>query len=262
MLENIGKFSVIHLKNIRDWFAFIGQIGISSLTQLRHPSRIRWKYFFNVIDKNGFRALPIIGFLSFLIGVVLSYQIGVELQAYGANIFIIELIGISILREFGPLITAIIIAGRTGSAYTAQLGLMNVKEEIDALRTMGHSPIELLVLPRVFGLIVIMPLVIVWADIFGVLGGMFMSKHAFEITYTTFLHQFPEDVSLTSFMIGMGKAPVFAAIIATVGCFHGFGVRGSSESIGSQTTKSVVIAIFLIIIADAAFSIVFSWLNI
>lgn len=244
------------------WLHFIGEVFVVILFLLRHPSRIRWKYLAHVVENNGYQALPIIGFLTFLIGVVLTYQIGLQLKTYGANIFIINLLGLAILREFGPLITAIILTGRTGSAFTAQLGLMKANEEIDALSTMGLSPTEFLVLPRIFGLMICVPLLTVWADAFGTLGGMFMSKAILDINYLDFLQRFPGSVTLTTFMIGMIKAPVFAMIVASVGCFHGFRVSGSSESIGEQTTRSVVMAIFMIIIADAAFSVILSWMDI
>lgn len=261
-LAYIGEATTKHLSNLILWLAFIGEIVITGLSQLLQPKRIRFKYFLNILDVNGYRALPIVGFLSFLIGVVLTYETGLQLRQYGANIYIIGLLGLATFREFAPLIAAIIIAGRTGSAFTAQLGLMKSNEEIDALKTMGHSPMEMLVLPRVFGLIVAMPLLTVWADITGVLGGMVMSRSMLDISYHDFIKQFPIDVTFTSFVIGMIKAPVFAAIIALVGCFNGFRVTGSAESIGLETTKSVVLAVFMIIVADAAFAIVLSWLNI
>lgn len=261
-LYRVGKASVDKALLGHLWLSFIGEFAITFWHLICNPKQIRWKYLFSIIEDNGFRALPIIGFLTFLIGVVLTYQIGLELRSYGANIFIISLLGLAIFREFGPLITAIILAGRTGSAFTAHLGLMQVNEEVDALRTMGYSPSAMLVFPRVLGLLIAMPLLTVWADIFGVLGGMVMSKSILGINYDTFISTFPSNVTLTTFMIGFIKAPVFALIISLVGCFHGFRVSGSSESLGYETTKSVVIAIFLIIIADAAFSILFSWLKI
>lgn len=261
-LERIGLATDEFLREALAWLYFIGEVFITFLNTLRHPARLRWNYLWVVLENNGYHALPIVGFLSFLIGVVLTYQIGIELQVYGANIFIINLLGLGIFREFAPLMTAIIITGRTGSAFTAQLGLMKSNEEIDALRTMGHSPTEFLIIPRIIGMMIIMPLLIVWSDIFGILGGMFMAKTQLGISYFDFLSRFPKAVTLTTFLIGMIKAPVFAMIIASVGCFHGFQVSGSSESIGSQTTKSVVMAIFMIIIADAIFSIILSWLGI
>jgi len=192
----------------------------------------------------------------------LTYQIGIQLEFYGANIYIVGFLGIAILREFGPLLAAIILAGRTSSSYTAQLGLMKANEEIDALKTMGIAPLELLIFPRIIGLIIVMPLLTVWSDIFGLLGGMLMSNATLGVSIRAFLEQFPQDVTLSSFVIGIGKAPVFAMIIAAVGCYHGLRVAGSATSIGEHTTKSVVLAIFLIIIADAIFSIIFSYLGI
>lgn len=261
-IGQLGLASINYMQHFFKWFSFVGEVFINICQSILHPSRIRWKYFFNIIEVNGYHALPIIGFLSFLIGVVLTYQIGLELKSYGANIFIIPLLGMAVFREFAPLITAIIVSGRSGSAFTAQLGIMKSNEEVDALRTLGHSPTVMLVLPRIFGLVVAMPLLTIWADIFGILGGMTMSSWLLDIGYHSFLTRFPSEVSFTTFIIGMIKAPVFAIIIAIVGCFHGFKVTGSSESIGWETTKSVVLAIFLIIIADAFFSIVLGWLNI
>ncbi|MGE3921113.1 MAG: MlaE family ABC transporter permease [Gammaproteobacteria bacterium] len=261
-LEIVGRKSVYFYRQLLLWLYFIGEIFITLVNNIIQPQKLRVKFLLKTIETNGFLALPIVGFLAFLIGVVLTYQAGLQLRNYGANIFIIDLLGIATFREFAPLITSIIIAGRTGSAFTAQLGLMKANEEIDALRTMGYSPTELLVLPRILGLIIAMPLLVVWADIFGILGGMVMSKNILGINYLDFIHEFPYAVTLTSFSIGIIKAPVFALIIAAVGCFHGFRVTGSSESIGLQTTKSVVLAIFLIIAADAIFSVILSWLNI
>ena len=188
----------------------------------------------------------------------MSYQIGLQLSNYGASIYVVDLLGISVLREFGPLITAIIIAGRSGSAFAAQIGSMKIQEEIDALQTIGISPIRRLVVPRILGLIIVLPLLVVWADLFGLLGGMIMSKMTFDIPPATFLTRLVSHTYLTNYLIGLVKTPVFAALIATVGCFRGFAVTGSSVSVGRETTKSVVQSIFLIIVADALFSIVFS----
>lgn len=264
----INFFARIGIKSIFlffegiSWLNFIGEVFLVAMGVFKKPKRLRLKYLFNIVEHNGYHALPLLGFLSFLIGVVLTYQIGLELRLYGANIFIINLLGLAILREFGPLLTAIIISGRTGSAYTAQLGLMKSNQEIDALATMGHSPAEFLILPRILGLILVMPLLTVWADIFGIFGGIIMAKAILGISYYDFLSRFPASVTVTTYVIGLIKAPVFALIIGIVGCFHGFKVTGSAESIGSQTTRSVVIAIFSVIIADALFSILQSWLGI
>jgi len=193
---------------------------------------------------------------------VLAYQLGIQLQNYGANSFIVNLIGQAIFREFGPLITAIIGAGRTSAALTAQLGTMKINQEIDALKTMGFSPFDILVIPRVIAALIAFPLLIVWADIFGVLGGMIMTKAFFGTQYGDFLNRFQDVVDLTTLFVGLSKAPVFALIIAMVGCFQGLNVTLNADSVGIQTTKSVVQAIFLVIIADAIYSIIYSRLNI
>ncbi len=167
----------------------------------------------------------------------------------------------AIFREFGPLITAIIVAGRTSSSFTAQIGSMKVSEEVDAILTMGLSPTELLVLPKVLGLVFIFPLLIFWADAFSILGSMFMSKLMLGIGYDDFLLRLKDSVGFSQLMLGLYKAPAFAIVIALVGCFQGFSVQSSADSIGSQTTKSVVQALFLIIVVDAVFSVMYSWLD-
>jgi phospholipid/cholesterol/gamma-HCH transport system permease protein len=184
-----------------------------------------------------------------------------QLRQYGANIFVADLVGLSMLREFAPLITAIIVAGRSGSAYAAQIGTMAVTEEIDAMRTIGIEPHELLVLPKILALMVALPLLAVFADVLGVLGGMVMAKTQLGVGFGEFMDRFAKAVSITSYLVGIGKAPVFAAIIAVVGCFQGFRTQGGADSVGRQTTRSVVQSIFLVIVADALFSVAFSVLN-
>lgn len=242
--------------------AFFGETVVALGRNLRHPGRIRRHALLESLQSAGVNALPILALLSFLIGVVIAYQGGVQLKTYGANIFIVELVTITMLRELAPLMAAIIVAGRTGSAFTAQIGTMRVTEEIDALRTIGIAPMDLLVLPKLFGLVLALPLLTVFADTFGVLGGMTMAALMLDVSFGDFLDRIPQAVSATSFLIGVGKAPVFAAIIALVGCYQGFRVSGGADSVGRQTTKSVVQSIFLVIIADAVFSILYSWLGI
>jgi phospholipid/cholesterol/gamma-HCH transport system permease protein len=186
----------------------------------------------------------------------------VQLSHYGANIFVVDLLGIALLREFAPLLTAIIMAGRTGSAYTAQLGTMKLNQEFDALQTMGLSPMHMLVLPKIVALLIALPLLTVVADFVGVLGGMIMAKSMLQVSFIDFLSRFSEVVSLKNYVIGLIKTPVFALLIATIGCYQGFQVHASATSVGQRTTTSVVQSIFAIIAADAAFSILFSYLGI
>jgi phospholipid/cholesterol/gamma-HCH transport system permease protein len=215
-----------------------------------------------IVQRAGVEALPIVMLLSFLLGVVIAYQGGVQLKSYGANIFVVELVSLTMARELAPMMTAIIVAGRTGSAFTAEIGTMKATEEIDALRTIGLPPIDVLVLPRLIGLVIALPLLSLVGDAAGIFGGMIMASTMLDVSVNDFLHRIPTALSATSFMIGIGKAPVFALLIAIVGCFEGFSVRGGAEAVGRHTTVSVVHSIFLVIVADAVFSIVFSWLGI
>lgn len=257
-LAVLGYDTMVQLRGLQEYLAFVGQLTFELLRLLRHPSHWRWNSLTAVLYSTGFQALPIIGLLAFLIGVVLTYQMGLQLRNYGANIFIVDLLGLSVLREFGPLITAIMVSGRTGSAFTASLGMMKLNQEIDALDTLGVTPAELLLIPRIIGLFIALPLLTMWADIFGVFGGMITSNGMLGISWYDFLNRFPQAIPLRAFLIGIGKAPVFALIIASVGCFQGMQVKRSAESVGQNTTRSVVLAIFFIIVADAIFSVIFS----
>jgi len=258
----LGQSSLLTLVRWGDMVAFIGEMGEAAMRLVRQPKRIRWAAVLHELAQAGHKALPIIGLLSFLLGIVIGYQSGVQLRNYGANIFVVDLVGLSMLRELAPLITAIIVAGRTGSAYTAEIGTMQVTEEIDAMRSLGIAPMEMLVLPKLIALLIALPLLTVYADIVGVFGGMVMANVQLDLTFGTFLERFDDAVSLDSYLVGVGKAPVFAAIVATVGCYQGFQVSGSAESVGRRTTLSVVQSILAVIIVDAAFSVVFSYLDI
>lgn len=261
LLEGIGRTTWHHYQQNIGFLAFIGETATGAVSQLARPRRIRWREVIQNIGEAGVNALPIVGLLSFLLGIVIAYQGGIQLRQYGGSLFIADLVGLSMLRELAPLITAIIVAGRTGSSYTAQIGTMKVTEELDALRAIGIPPMELLVLPKLAALLIALPLLTVYADIVGVLGGMVMANRMLGIGLNTFLGRLAEAVSLDSYFIGVGKAPVFAVIIASVGCYQGFRVGRSAESVGSQTTVSVVQSIFLVIIVDAAFSVTLSWLG-
>lgn len=254
-LEQLGREVVRKLWHAAAFLSFIGEVVLSLLRVLVHPWQLRWRALLSDIESAGVHALPIVALLAFMMGVVIAYQGGQQLKTYGANIFIVELVALTMLRELAPLITAIIVAGRTGSAYTAQIGTMQVTEEIDALRTIGIRPIDLLVLPKLLGLVIVLPLLTVFADILSVFGGMVMAQTLLDVSFSDFLDRFPQVVTATSFLLGIGKAPVFAAIIALVGCYQGFQVRGGADSVGRHTTMSVVQAIFLVIAADALFSV-------
>lgn len=255
-LERLGRKVIFHGSRATEFMAFVGEAAVAMGRLILHPRRFRWAALCSNIETAGVNALPIIALLSFMLGIVIAYQGGQQLKFYGANIFIVDLVSLTMLRELAPLITAIIVAGRTGSSYTAQIGTMQVTEEVDALRTIGIAPMDLLVLPKLLALIIALPLLIVFADALSVFGGMVMARALLDVSFEDFIDRFALVVTPTSFLIGVGKAPVFAAIIALVGCYQGFQVRGGADSVGRQTTVSVVQSIFMVIAADALFSVV------
>jgi phospholipid/cholesterol/gamma-HCH transport system permease protein len=226
----------------------------------RHNLRVA--AIFHQVEETGINALPIVGLLAFLIGIVLAYQGADQLKRFGAEIYTINLLGVGVLREIGGLITAIIVAGRSGSAFTAHIGTMRVNEEIDAMQTMGLNTVDMLVLPRIIGLVIALPLLTFYSDIIGLIGGAVMCYFQLGITIPAFLRQLNDAVTVNTLLVGLIKAPVFAFVIALVGCYEGFQVERNAASVGQLTTRSVVEGIFLIIVLDAAFSVMFSVLGI
>lgn len=261
MLERIGRGTESTWKNIIGLLGFVGMVASSLFKCIRKPALLRARSILFNIRIAGIDALPIVGLLSFLLGIVIAYQSANQLRQYGANILVVDLIGLSMLREFAPLMTAIIVAGRSGSAYAAQIGTMAVTEEIDAMRTLGIEPQQMLVVPKLIALIITLPLLTVFADVLGVFGGMVMAKATLGVGFPEFLERFTKAVNMSAYLMGIGKAAVFAAIIAVVGCYEGFRASGGPDSIGRQTTRSVVEGIFLVIVIDALFSVIFSALG-
>ena len=255
-IEKLGKSVYDTYIGVVSFFDFLGKLFAAKLHYLTSLDNIRFKEIAFEINESGVKALPIIATTSFLIGLVIAYQSAFQLKLYGANIFLVDMLGISILRELAPLITAIVIAGRSGSAFTAQIGAMKITEELDAMRTMGFDPYMFLVLPRIIGLMIALPLLIFVADIMGILGGMLVANMNLQITPTLFLDRFIEVVSIEHFYIGIIKGPFFAFLIAIIGIYRGLMVKNDTQSIGVNTTKTVVEAIFAVIVCDALFSIV------
>jgi phospholipid/cholesterol/gamma-HCH transport system permease protein len=259
--EKIGMNVVQIFSDIKDFITFMGHLFYALIHTWRNPKDIRIKETVYHIHQSGLNALVIIALTSFLVGMVISYQGSVQLAKFGADMFIVDTVAISITRELGPMITAIVIAGRSGSAYTAEIGAMKITEEISAMRTMGFDPYTFLVLPRVIALMISLPLLIFFADIIGILGGMTAASMQLGISMTQFIDRLYEVLEVKHYLLGMIKGPIFAFIIASVGCFRGFQVSDNTESIGLHTTASVVNSIFLVIAFDALFSVIFTELD-
>ncbi|EEE35702.1 ABC transporter, inner membrane subunit [Rhodobacteraceae bacterium KLH11] len=248
-----------------DTLSIMGFLGLTLHRLVRTlimPWRLRRAALVSQMEQVGFKALPIVALMGFLIGVVLAFQGATQLKQFGAEIFVVELISISILRELGILLTAIIVAGRSGSAFTASIGSMKVQEEIDAMRTLGLDPIEVLVIPRVLALLIMLPILGFIADMAGLIGGALMSWIDLGVSPGMFLTRLKENTGVAQLAVGMIKAPFFALVIGVIACWQAMQVKGSSESVGQRTTASVVQSIFMVIAIDALFSIFFSELGV
>jgi phospholipid/cholesterol/gamma-HCH transport system permease protein len=261
-LETLGMRTIERLATLITLSAFIGKVAMIALSYFHRFRNIRYKEIVFEIYESAIRALGVIGLITFLIGVVIAYQSSIQLKLYGANIFIVDMLGIGIFRELSPLLVAVVVAGRSGSAYAAQIGVMKITEELDAMRTMGFDPYAFLVLPRIIALTIMMPVLIFFADIMGVLGGMLVSKIELGISPEFFLERFANVIDIRHFWVGIVKGPFFALLIASIGIYRGLQVQNDTQSIGFNTTKSVVESIFAVIICDAIFSIIFTNLDI
>ena len=262
MFERVGRALIDALIEAKSLVNFFGLTIIAFGSAIAKPRRLRPIALINQIEQTGFNAVLIVCLLNFLIGIVIAYQGAVQLRQFGAEIFMIDGLAFGIPREIAVLITAIVVAGRSGSAFTAQIGTMQVNQEVDALKVVGLDPIEVLVLPRINALLITLPMLVFLADVAGLMGGGLMAVLALDLTVGQFMNRLEDVISLQHFLVGLVKAPVFAYIIAIVGCFEGLRVTGSAESVGKMTTKSVVESIVLVILADALFSILFSALGI
>ncbi|MEM8937297.1 MAG: ABC transporter permease [Pseudomonadota bacterium] len=254
MLERLGRGTIDALKAAQSLYSFIGHTLIATARVIVNPRRIRWTSTFHHMEEAGLDAVPIIALMTFLIGAVVAFMGAKILKLFNAEIFTVELVGISVLRELGVLLTAILIAGRSGSAFTAQIGSMNIREEIDALRVLGLDPMEVLVLPRVFALVLMVPILAFMAAMIGLAGGLIVAWLTMDIPPALFLARGNEAIHINNFWAGMIKAPFFAFVIAVIGCYQGMQVEGSAESLGQRTTLSVVQALFLVIVIDAFFA--------
>lgn len=261
VVGQIGEAVVASGRTMLGLLGFFGSTLVASWSVIRHPSRFRLNAVVQRFEVVGVAALGIIGLMSFLIGIVIAQQGSVQLRQFGMEMLTINLVGRLTFRELGVLMTAIMVAGRSGSAFAAQLGTMKLTEEVDAMRTIGVSPMEALVLPRTLAVVIMMPLLGFYASILSVIGGGFLCWVALDIPPITFLQRLREVVPITDLWVGLIKAPVFGLIIAISGCFQGMQVKGNAEEVGLRTTAAVVQAIFLVIVIDAFFAVFFTWIG-
>ncbi len=256
--EAIGELVTGWGHGIVEVIGFLGAILIAFWGMLRHPSRFPGKALVRQIELVGVNSLGIIGLMSFLIGIVIAQQGAVQLRQFGAEIYTINLTGRITLRELGVLMTSIMVAGRSGSAFAAQLGTMKLTEEVDAMRTIGVSPIEALVVPRILAAVLMMPLLGFFSAVIGIIGGAFLADVALDIPFFTFLTRIQEVVPLHDVWVGLVKAPVFGLIVGLAGCYQGMQVKSNAEEVGLRTTMAVVQAIFMVIVLDAFFAVFFT----
>lgn len=261
-MDYIGYHAIVLAKAFLSLISFLGEVVVTWVRTSRSSVRIRWVSVFYHAQEAGVKAFPIVGLTSFLIGMVLAYQSINQLSRFGAEIYTVDFLGVSILREIAVLLTAIVVAGRSGSAFAAQIGTMALNQEIDAIRMFGLNPILVLAIPRIIALLVCLPILVFFSMVLGLFGGMVITHLTIDLSIQQFLHQLQLAISLTTFWVGMSKAPLFAILIGLVGSFRGLQVKDSAESVGRMTTQSVVESIFLVMVCDALMSILFSYLKI
>jgi phospholipid/cholesterol/gamma-HCH transport system permease protein len=261
-VTELGRQTVQGWRGIQHGLAFVGRVSTMLLRGLRSTRRLRPRSIARHVYDSGFTAIPIVSLIAFLISVIVAYMGAQQLLRFGADIFVVDLVTVAVLREMAVLLTAIIVAGRSASAYAAEIGAMRLNEEVDALRAIGIDPIEVLILPRVLGLVIALPLLTVIADAIGLVGGALLCRFLLNMPLTQFLSRMQEAIAPTTFWVGIIKAPVFALLIAMAGTYRGMQVEGSSRELGRLTTVAVVQAIFLVILADAVFAVLFQRLDI
>jgi len=258
IVMKLGFAMLLFFEHMAAFIRLIGQVTLDVGRFIRHPMRGPWKEISSNIFHAGFQALGITALVGFLIGVVLSYLSAQQLRAFGGDVYLVNLLGMSVIRELGPLLAAILVAGRSGSSITAQLGVMRVTEELDAMLVMGISHGFRLIMPKVLALAIAMPLLVIWTDTMALIGGMVSAKIELNLSPQYFIGKLPDAVPLANYLIGLGKGAVFGILIALVSCHFGLRIKPNTESLGRGTTTSVVTAITVVILADAVFAILFN----
>ena len=261
ILQRIGGAVIDYMAGQRHLVTFVGETVITLITSVFKPSRIRLWDMTRTMERAGVEALPIVALISLLMGLIMGFQAAVQLRQFGANIFVADLVGLSIVRELGPLMTAIILAGRSGSAFAAEIGSMKISEEIDALVTMGINPVQFLVVPKILATVIVLPCLTLFADIIGIAGGLVVGVASLDLTVHSYMNETYKALATWDVISGLVKSVTFAVLVAGIGCLRGFQVEGGADSVGRMTTSAVVSGIFLIISADAIFTILFHYLS-
>ena len=256
IIEQVGKAAVELWRDLQALLTFVGELALTLLRAARQPRLVRWQEAWLVAERSGVNALPIIALIGVLLGLILAFQSAIPMRRFGADIFVADLLGIAMLREMGPLITAIILAGRSGSAFAAELGTMKVREEIDALRTMGLEPVRFLVVPRVIAAVAMTPVLTVFANLFGLMGGAIVMR-SLGYPLVTYVNQVLSAVTVGDLMGGLLKSFVYGIVVAAVGCLRGLETKTGASAVGQSTTSAVVSGIVLIAIVDGLFAVVF-----
>jgi len=256
VLVRLGEATINHASDLKYLISFIGSVCIAMLYVIRHPGSIRTDDTFSYMQKTGVDALPIVGLISFLLGLIMAFMSAVQLEQFGANIYVASLVSLAMTRELGPIMTCIIVAGRSGSAFAAEIGTMKVSEEVDALFTMGFDPTRFLVVPKVVASVIMVPLLVLFSDIFAIFGGLVVGVGMLDLTVNSYVAQTIKTLTLFDVFLGFIKGAVFAVLIAWVGCLRGFQVKGGAASVGQATTSAVVSSIFLIILTNSIFSVI------
>lgn len=259
ILVHLGESAIQNADNIRFFISFLGTVILSFIHVCLHPKDLRIDDTITYMKKTGADALPIVALISFLLGLVMAFTSSLQLQQFGANIYVASLVSIAMVSELGPIMTAIVVAGRSGSAFAAEIGTMKISEEIDALFTMGFNTTIFLAVPRIIACIIVVPILTLFSDLFAISGGLMVGVFMLDLSTTSYINQTMETLTLFEVMWGLGKSFVFAALIAWIGCLRGFQTRGGADSVGNAATSAVVSSIFLIILFDSIFAVLRSY---
>ena len=260
IIEQIGDGSLKIFNDTISIITFSGDLTTAVIYSFIHPRSIRWEDLFFYVKRAGMEGLPIVGLINFLLGLIIAFMSSLQLKQFGANIYVAQLVGVAMVTELGPIMTAIIVAGRSGSAFAAEIGTMKVNEEVDALVSMGFDPTRFLAVPKVLAAMLVVPVLTLYADFFGIAGGAVVGVLGLDLTLYTYVQETMKVISIADIVKSLIKSVVFAVLIAGIGCQRGFQVRGGAEAVGSATTSAVVAAIFLIIVTDSAFAILFTYI--